>query len=332
MPMQLSSELPFDFAHLVDVQPFLSTARDGDFALTIDSIERYEHGFVLVLWAEAAVGPLYLFAISATDDVGSAYPGLMVSGYGGGGQDGWHNRIVYAFMPALDPEARSLMLNVTHARRIRHERMRDLGMLPEGEIGGPWLFSFDLTQPGAPGQALTIPRPDTGSSVDESPARPSTLPSTMSHIVAHGPEGFVPLPRYEPSQLQRVIAVAQQQEVERFAITILSLESYTDGFCAVVRTDYPAPSMRLPHPLHWQAVDDLGGQYWPRGAPGSGHGRPDHATTWRVDCQFTPALNPEARVLRLWLDEVEFKDAPFGTARPAKPVVISGRWEFVISL
>jgi hypothetical protein len=330
--MQPSFDLPFDFAHLLDVQPFLSTARDGDFALTIDSIERYQHGFVLVLWVEAAAGPLYLFAISATDDVGNAYPGLMVAGYGGGAQTSWHNRIVYAFTPPLDPAARSLTLNVTHARRIRHERLGEQGMLPEGEIGGPWRFGFDLTRPGAPGRVLTIPQPEAGSPIDDAAARPSVLPSTTSRLVGHGPEGLVPPPRFEPAELRRVISVVQRQEAERFAITMLSLESYTDGFFAVVRTDYPAPSMHLPHPIHWQAVDDLGNQYWPRGAPGSGHGRPDQATTWRVDCQFTPALNPEARELRIWLDELEFSDVPLGVAKPTKTVALSGPWEFVIAL
>jgi hypothetical protein len=333
MPMQPSSEPLFDFAHLVDVQSFLSTARDTDFALTIDSIERYEHGFVLVMWVEATEGPLHLFAISAADDVGNRYMGRMVAGYGGGSPEArWVNRVVYSFTPPLEPTTRSLKLSVTHARRIRFDRSSAAGTQPEEILGGPWAFSFDLSAPGTPGRVLPAPRPDSEPLGDDSPIRPSVLPPTMVRNVAHRPEGFVPPPRFEPSQLRRVISVIQQQERERFAITMLSLEIYSDGFFAVVRTDYPEARLHLPHTFHWRAQDDLGTEYWPRSMVGSGGGFPGQPSSWRLDCPFIPALNPDARELRLRLDDIEFGKSPHGPLEPQIPIAISGPWEFVVAL
>lgn len=327
--MQRPSEPPFDFAHLIDVQPLLRTARDGDFALTIDSIERYEHGFVLVMWVEAAEGPLHVFEISAQDDAGNSYGGSTLAGYGSGSPEArWVNRVVYSFAPPLDPMARTLTLVIANARRLRLA-------LPwtqrEDVVNGPWEFAFDLTQASEPNRTVTSPRRDAAQPVDHAPSGTPTLPPSIVRNVAHGPGE--PPPRFEPAHLQRVIPVGQQQEVERFAISVLSLEFYADGFVAVVRTDYPDSSLRQSRPFGWKAEDDRGGIYRFRGAPGSGGGAPGKAFTWRVDCQFTPALNQDARELRLWLDGAEMSN---GYARPEPEpetyLSISGRWEFVIPL
>ncbi|HVB63932.1 MAG TPA: hypothetical protein VNE17_04310 [Nitrolancea sp.] len=206
-------------------------------------------------------------------------------------------------------------------------------MQPEDVIGGPREFTFAVGQlPLSDGETAT-PESD----VERQPIADlpvdnfSSLPE-MVRNVARGPgDAGTPPPRFEPSQLRRVIPVVQRQEVEQFAITMLSLEVYTDGFSAIVRIDYPEAPVHLPHTFHWQAEDDLGSRYWPRGAAGSGgviHGK---TSSWRLDCPFIPALDPSARELRMRLDDVEFGKTPHGRLEPETLVSITGRWEFVVS-
>ena len=260
--MQPTSEPPFDFAHLVDVQPLLATASDGDFALTVDSIERYQHGFVLVMWVASGTGPLYAFGISARDDAGNSYVGRAVAGHGSGGEaNGWVNRVVYAFSPELSMAARSLTLNLAHVRRVRRSPTGEHGMQHEDVTGGPWEFTFDTSQfLASEHEAATKSQTERQPIVDALVHTRSSLPSMAANSAFMYSGGSSPA-EFRPQTLRRVIPVAQQQEVERFAFTLLSLESYVDGFIAVARTDCPERLLHLPRRFAWHAEDDCGGSY-----------------------------------------------------------------------
>ena len=332
--MQSSFDPPFDFSHLVDVKPLLATATDGDLSLTIDSIERYEHGFVLVLWIEAAVGPMHLFTISARDDAGTNYAGCMEAGYGSGRvKTGWFNRVIYSFTPALDPVARPLTLTVKHTRRLQYHAPRTLVIEPGKFIGGPWQLTYDISRlPSTRGVAPVLSNQADYRSADPPSQKGFALPPSMATNSASKLSSGERPARFEPTQLRRIIPVARHQEVERFALTLLSLECYADGSMAVVRTDYPEPFMHLPTQFAWNAGDDQGGSYRARGASGSGSGGREQMTSWRIDCTFTPALDRNAHELRLWFEDAEFTNVAFGSTRPEKHVSIRGRWEFVIAL
>ncbi len=228
--MTVAHQPPFDFAHLVEVQPVLVTSDVEAMSLTLDSIEHYSHGFVLVLWASTREHTPGLRAITASDDSGQRYSGRMLAGHGSGGeQTGWHNRVVYSFTPALHLDAQRLNLEVTSVRKMGFKPERGIVIDPADVLGGPWEFSFDLAK---------------------------VRSHTEHAVLATARERP---PRLRPSTLNRVIPVAQHQESNGLAITPLSLETYSDGFSLVVRTDYPKPFVNIVNRLRWQ-VDGRSGR------------------------------------------------------------------------
>ena len=299
--MTVTHDPPFDFGHLIDVRPVLSTASAGEMTVTIDSVERYQHGFILVLWTQSRRQRMGLMAIAAQDDRGNSYAGRMEAGYGGGDeQSGWTNREVYSFTPALDPLATRLDLDITPVRTLRYDAPRQVKFDPADILGGPYHLSLALN-------------PASAGSIAQSDALAKTV---------FGPPGA----QYTPSTLVSVIPVAQRQTSNGLEITILSVERYADGFSLVMRTDYPAPFVMFDHRFGWQVDDGMGGQYRSGGIGGSGGGIPGQTTSWRIDNPFTPALDPEATTLTLRIEQVRLRE------RGGEWSTVNGPWEFKIGL
>ncbi len=299
--MTVTHDPPFDFDHLIDVRPVVSTASAGQVSATLDSVERYRHGFVLVLWLQSTAERMDLLAISAQDDRGNTYAGRMEAGHGGGGeQSGWTNRVVYSFTPALDPSATRLDLDVTPVRTLRYSAPRQVKLDPADILSGPYQLSLSLDP------TDTNSRP--------MPADPAAI--------SFGPPGA----RYTPATLVSVVPVAQQQTSSGLEIAILSLERYADGFSLIMRTTYPAPYVMFDHRFNWHVDDGIGGHYRSGGIAGSGGGIPGQTTSWRIDSSFTPALAPVVKRLELRIDQMRLREQGSETR------TITGPWEFEIQL
>ncbi len=313
--MPITAEAPFDFDNLIEVRPMTVTATVGRRLLMIDSIERYTHGFVLVLWSEQTRHDPQLLSITATDDQGGRYSGMMLAGAGGGGDSSFTERIVYSFTPALNPAARSITLDITAVPTLRIDAISGSRVEQAGVFEGPWKCQFDL------------------STADEIRQRVAgfTLPRA-SRMAPSAPEptgtvaGEVCPPHLGPQTLQRVIPVAQRAVAEDYEIAILSLEIHNEGFSLIARTDYPKPFVQHAHRWDWNINDGQGGSYRSWGIAGSGGGIPGKTTSWRIDCTMSPALPTDIRRLKLSLADLRLKE------QTAEPWVIHGPWEFDIQL
>lgn len=149
----------FDFAHLRAVLPVVQTAAVGDATLTITSLELYEAGFAANLLFEQEAEPPYperpdpngplLFrgmpAITAHDDRGTRYEGRPRSGYGGGTTKS-SLREVYNFAPTLNPDARSLTLDILFVTRLGWNSAGEPQWNEDDVIAGPFQATFNLPE------------------------------------------------------------------------------------------------------------------------------------------------------------------------------------------
>ncbi len=108
-------------------------------------------------------------------------------------------------------------------------------------------------------------------------------------------------PRPEIRELLTVIPIAQTQTAAGIDVTLLSLESYRSGF--IVLGQHSAKYGEHGPDNIWHAipvitaVDDLGNDYqwWPTGGNRN-----------RFECQFAPALDPNARELTLTITVIRW--------------------------
>ncbi|HEX5164591.1 MAG TPA: hypothetical protein VFV93_04280, partial [Thermomicrobiales bacterium] len=122
--------------------------------------ELYEGGFAAILLFEQvtepplpdrpdADGPI-LFrgmpAISASDDHGNRYEGRMRAGYGGGGQTVSQMHEVCNFAPALNPDARTLTLDVSFVTRLGWNQAGKPQWTSDDVLAGPWSATFSLPE------------------------------------------------------------------------------------------------------------------------------------------------------------------------------------------
>ena len=150
----------FDFAHLRAVVPVARTAPLGDVTLTVMSLELYEAGFAAILLFEHEAEPPFsarpdadgpiLFrgmpAISAHDNLGARYEGRPRAGYGGGGQKVSHMNQVYNFAPALNPDARTVTLDVRFVTRLGWNQSGEPQWTADDVLAGPWSATFTLPE------------------------------------------------------------------------------------------------------------------------------------------------------------------------------------------
>lgn len=184
-----------------------------------------------------------------------------------------------------------------------------LGVLREGEgIAAGVLLSFGLTLDHLREQTrvVLLAQTHTGEQRTGSQSSPLqvrgrvTTPSAQVHLTPMpGTGGLVGEPALE--DLVRVIPVAQTQRCNGVAVTILSVELYTDGFLVNARVlsqssaaSPPSPPWRFLRPA-FEAEDDRGNQFTGRPYFGSlGAGR-----KMRYLYCFTPQFDRSAH--ELWL-------------------------------
>ncbi len=118
-----------------------------------------------------------------------------------------------------------------------------------------------------------------------------------------GTGGIVIEPKTEPAplgDLLRVIPIVQTQAARGVSVTLLSLESYAHGFIIHDRTVFDEPAAlqagRTRHigSLKLDVIDDRGDHY----DGNMQFGRSDHHA-WYFDNVYRPAVDPEARELRV---------------------------------
>jgi hypothetical protein len=129
-------------------------------------------------------------------------------------------------------------------------------------------------------------------------------------------------PAVKLSDLRRVIPIVQTQTAAGIAVTLISLESYENGF--LVHGDFSekygernAENFWVGHPA-FVATDDTGTDY--RWWPSSGH-------DGRFKSGFAPALHPNARELRLTVTHVQWT-----FFKKRRRELDEGPWSFRISL
>jgi hypothetical protein len=170
----------------------------------------------------------------------------------------------------------------------------------------------------------------------ESRSRPpssSGLPSAGMHVVRQGaPPGPRPPGFMEAKVLRGVIAIGETRTADRAEISLLSLESYDDGFILRYRllthaplTSPPAglPHMPLVPTLLLNVKDDVGNEY--RGGPG-GWGGGDRL--WQGEARLTPAVADEATSLEVRVEEIQWLSRSPSQRSRVQP----GPWTFHIRL
>ncbi len=131
-------------------------------------------------------------------------------------------------------------------------------------------------------------------------------------------------------ELRRVIPVGRTEERGSWAITCLAVECYEDGVKATFRV-FGAGLWPCNPELALVVADDRGGSYRPWGGGGNG------AANW-VDCDWrmayhsTPALDPQARELRLTITAIRLMEPDETQHRLVATESHPGPWEFVIPL
>lgn len=214
----------------------------------------------------------------------------------------------------LTPRAKKVIeLAARDARKLHHHYIGTehllLGLIDEGTgIGAGVLESLGVRLPEARRQIMHMIGQGGTSVIGEIPAQP-------------GPEA-VPAPL---GDLLRVISIAQTQAVGAVNVTLLSLESYADGFFIHCRF---IDRGRLPHvsrlrPLEFDVVDDRGGHY-------DGHMQPGgrDSVAWYLGFIYRPAIDPEARELRV---RARVRDGGLAESSPEAPAS-SDPWLFTFSV
>lgn len=282
----------FDFPNLNRVLPIAQSCRFDDCLIAVLSIEVYRAGFIIILEYEYPSPGTWSpkrAVFNVSDDEGQRYIGNIRSGYGGIRDGLLSSREVVMFKPALSPTISSLTVEA-----VLIDGTTTLGFEPgaghfypsEAVTDGPWSMSISLDV--------------------QSAFRP--LPPTPGNHV---------FPTYTMEHFQGVIPTPQQQRAGDCTLTMYSLERYRDGFIVVMREDFPTEDKTSPRPPKWKCLDDLGNPYTACCRSGSGSLPLGPITTWRVDHQFWPAIDPLAKQLSFRLDA-------FGKT--------SGPWEFEVKL
>jgi hypothetical protein len=135
------------------------------------------------------------------------------------------------------------------------------------------------------------------------------------------------------SVLRGVLAIADVVRSDRGDVSLLSLESYDDGFALfyrVTRTAAPSPDpVNLflggmhPNLLFGRAEDDLGNEYVGGLGGGSGGGN-----QWRGEAMFTPAIAGGATRVLIRIEEIQWMSFLPGRRSHAE----AGPWTFDVSL
>lgn len=199
-----------------------------------------------------------------------------------------------AITPSAPPEGgltarakRVIELAVDEARRLGHHHVGTehllLGLIRESQgVGAAALEGL--------GAHLETVREHVHHVLDEPPFSPRE--ALRWQLVSARPRGLVDtesaaaIPGPGLRELRRVIPVAQSQTVAGVAVTVLSLESYDDGFIVNLRLlGEPVPgAQRFVRPTV-NVLDDAGQRYqvWPGGGYGQG-------AQWRLSIHCAPAL------------------------------------------
>ena len=227
---------------------------------------------------------------------------------------------------------RVIELAVDEARRLGHHHVGTehllLGLIRESEgVGAAALESL--------GAHLETVREHVQHVLDEPPVSPreallwqpvaAQAPNPVSRESADTSTG--PALR----ELRRVIPVAQSQRVGDLAVTVLSLESYDDGFIVNLRilSDSEPSAQQFVRPT-LNVGDDAGLRYqvWPGGGYGQG-------AQWRLSFHCVPAL-PDSETapapnLRLELPEIRWFESREVSRAPREESRL-GPWSFTIAL
>jgi hypothetical protein len=209
----------------------------------------------------------------------------------------------------LTPRAKNVIeLAVAEARRLNHHYIGTehllLGMVREGEgIAAGVLESLGVNLELVRGQVMQI--------IDQS----GSYGSTRGHVMK-------PALR----ELLGVVAVAQVGMAADLEVTVLSLETYADGFLVNLRLlplkGLAVAAQQLPV-LAVEANDDRGGRY-----DGEARGVPwADAQQWRLSYAFQPALDPTAQTLHLRFPQVQWLSS-LGQGSET----LTGPWAFTIAL
>lgn len=164
------------------------------------------------------------------------------------------------------------------------------------------------------------------------------------HTIASGPDRPPEPPMVFPEfdRLRRVIAVGHRAAVDHLAVTVFSVELFTDGFRVQVRIElepdhheyvpegipeYDDPAAPHGRMLHLEAgfaiTDDLGGQYFYQPMLGGTVNRQEGPL------QCVPAVDPDATELLIRADRLQWQDV----FRPQRGFFIdNGPWSFRIPL
>lgn len=235
----------------------------------------------------------------------------------------------------LTPRAKQVIeLAVDEARRLQSPSIGTqhllLGLIREGQgVGAGILQSLgvsleqvrDEAGQAAPDRPLPGGGPSHRQSISGS-AWVQTSATTGSGATSTfgGPSSSGPRLR----DLLRVIPVAQSHTVDGVTVTLLSIETYADGFVATFRViAEPAPSGHRFPQLVLEITDDQGNRY--NGWPGGGVGDYEQ---WRLIHRFAPALAPNAQELHLDVTDVRWRTP--GNQPEEKAEV--GPWAFAVPI
>ena len=141
------------------------------------------------------------------------------------------------------------------------------------------------------------------------------------------PPGF-----FRGEVLRGVLAVAEMRHTGAADLTLVSLESYEDGFSVFWRlrstTPHPEPAspFAVAHPrLVFAPVHDDSGAKYEGGIGGGGGGS---AELWRGEARFTPAIADAAQRLDVRIEEIQWGSSAANVRSRAEV----GPWTFEISL
>ena len=141
-----------------------------------------------------------------------------------------------------------------------------------------------------------------------------------------------PTPTFRGTQLKRVIPVVQSQTIGKREVTIASVEEYEDGFIVydrIRRVDDGAVDpenfetlMYMEAEGLWSATVDTGAEFFALSGVGGGS-----SVMWRGATVFSPQLPPDASVLTLSAEAIEWQ-RPSGDHLEVQ----DGPWHFEIPL
>ena len=133
------------------VIPVVQTQQHGGVVMTLLAIEMYPDGSVLTALLRVVSGtpeipvrfPGLAFEFTMTDDRGGSYEGRLDQIRTHSGPDFWHGRAKCESIPAIDPLAQELRIEIPELRWMRQELpYQERSRIVPGEIThGPWSFT-----------------------------------------------------------------------------------------------------------------------------------------------------------------------------------------------